>query len=68
MKADVLFVEMQLFRRKQQKHGRFMDGALNSVDVSPLLKLWLCAWLPLLAFTKILWFVFDLIYVWSCGF
>ena len=29
----------------------------------PLLKFWLRAWLPLLVFTKILWFAFDLIYV-----
>jgi len=38
MNADVLFVGTQLFRRKRQKHVRFMDGALNSVDVSLLLK------------------------------
>jgi len=38
MKADVLFVGTQLFRRKRQKHARFMDGALNSVNVSLLLK------------------------------
>jgi len=35
MKADFLFVGTQLFRRKHQKHERFMDGALNSSDVSP---------------------------------
>jgi len=38
MKADVLFVGTQLFSRKRQKRARFMDGALDSVDVSPLLK------------------------------
>jgi len=26
MTADILFVGMQLFRRKRQKHVRFMDG------------------------------------------
>jgi len=38
METDVLFVGTQLFRRKCQKHERFMDGALNSVDVFSLLK------------------------------
>jgi len=38
MKADVLFVRTQLFRKKRQEHARFMDAcALNSVDVSSLL-------------------------------
>jgi len=37
-KADVLFAETQLFRRKRQKHARFIDGASNSVDVFPQLK------------------------------
>jgi len=35
MKADILFVGTQLFRRKRQKQAGFMDGALKSVDVSP---------------------------------
>jgi len=42
---------------------------LNSVDVSPLVK---CLAMRLVAtvsiYQKILWFVFYLIYVWSCGF
>jgi len=33
MKADVLFVGMQLFSRKRQKHARFMDGALKTWSI-----------------------------------
>jgi len=35
MKAGILFIGTPLFRRKRQKHARFMDGVLNSVDVFP---------------------------------
>ena len=39
----------------------------NSVIVCPpYYNFWLRAWLPLLVFTKILWFVFDLNYVIWC--
>jgi len=33
MKADVLFVGTQLFRRKRQKYARFMDGALKTRSI-----------------------------------
>jgi len=33
MKAGVLFVGTQLFRRKRQKHAHFMDGALKTRSV-----------------------------------
>jgi len=83
MKADVLFVGTQLFRRKRQKHACFKDGALKTRSIKniEMLKLGWCLPIPpLLKFLEtrlvatasiyqnILWFVFDLIYVWSCGF
>jgi len=41
MKADVLFVGTQLFRRKCQKHACFKDGALKtrSIKYIEMLKL-----------------------------
>jgi len=42
MKAVVLFVRMQLFRRKRQKHARFMDGALNTWSIKNIEMLKLC--------------------------
>jgi len=46
MKADFLFVGTQLFRRKRQKHARFMENALKTRSIKNISVLQLGCSLP----------------------
>jgi len=76
MKAGFSFIGLNLNIIIQEKTpARFMDYALKTRSIKNIetLKLccclpseenfWLRAWLPLLVFIKILWFVVDVIYL-----